>query len=159
MDVHGSFSAAEETRLIGRTLALYCQLLDDLRFEDWGELFAEDAEWTIPDVSFKGRSAIAAGLRAMEGDTPGWVKHLSFPPIVEFDGPTSARAWSDLVAMVRDRESGKSYTASTGRYYDWLEKIGGFWRFKRRLADIDTALNPLPGLEPPPSLFSRVPGH
>lgn len=148
----GPAFVAEDAHLVGRTIALYCQLLDDLRFEDFGDLFTEDAEWTIPDISFKGRPAIVAGLTEMEPKARGWVKHTSFSPVIEFDTPTTARAWTDLAAMVRDRKTGAWSLAGVGRYYDELEKSGGKWRFRRRRADIDAARNPLPGLEPPPSL-------
>jgi hypothetical protein len=141
----------QDVALITRTHTLYCHLLDDLRFEDWGQLFTEDAEWTTPFAAFRGRAAIIEGLRAMEPETRGWIKHTSFSPVVEFDGPAVARAWSDLVVFGRDRTSGQWGVAAAGRYYDRLEKDGGLWRFRSRLADIDVANNPLPDLDPPPS--------
>lgn len=151
-DSVGLVATAEDARLIGRTLALYCQLLDDLRFADFGELFTEDAEWVIPGVTFQGRAAIVEGLTEMEPKASGWVKHLSFPPVIEIDGPAAARAWSDLVALVRDHDTGAWSIAASGRYYDRLEKSGGKWRFKSRRADIDTGQNPLSGLIRPPAL-------
>jgi len=42
---------------IGRLMALYGQLLDDLRLEEWGELFTDDAIWRIPSVTFASREA------------------------------------------------------------------------------------------------------
>jgi hypothetical protein len=136
---------------IRRTLALYGTLLDDRRFDDWGELFTEDAEWTIPGTTFVGRDRIVAGVGAMEPPRPGWVKHLCYPAVVQVDSPASARAWSDLVAVVRD-EAGAWSIAAVGRYYDDLENRDGAWRFRRRRADIDTASHPLPGLAPVPKL-------
>jgi hypothetical protein len=144
-------STGEDEDLIRRTLALYGTLLDDRRFEDWGELFTEDAEWTIPGASFAGRAGIVAGVGAMEPPAPGWVKHLSFPPVIQVDTPTTARAWSDVIALVRDETANWSIAAA-GRYYDDLEKHDGAWRFRRRKADIDSAANPLPNLAPLPTL-------
>jgi hypothetical protein len=143
---------AEDAALIARTLALYCQLLDDLRFEDWGELFTEDAEWTAPSAAFRGRAAIVEGLRAMEPNARGWVKHLAFAPVVEVEPPTSARVWSDLVVLARDPGSGAWSVAAAGRYYDEMQKEGGLWLFRSRAVDFDVAFNPLLGLEPVPRL-------
>lgn len=143
--------AGEDERLIRRTLALYGPLLDDRRFEDWGELFTEDAEWTIPGASFKGRANVVAGVGAMEPPASGWVKHLSYPPVIEITSPTTARAWSDLAALLRDAQTGRWSIVAVGRYYDDLEKRGGAWRFRRRLADIDTAASPLPDLNAVPT--------
>ena len=141
----------DDDRLIRRTLALYCMLPDDRRFVDWGRLFTEDAEWTIPWASFKGREAIVAGLREIDVGPPGWCKHITHHSVVEIDTEKSARAWSDLTCVVRDRESGDWQLVAAGRYYDQLEKKDGRWLFKRRLADIDEGNQPLPGLDPVPA--------
>jgi len=143
--------SAEDDRLIRETLALYCMLLDDRRFEDWGRLFADDAEWTIPWASFRGREAIVAGLREIDTGPPGWCKHITHWPVIRFESDSEARAWSDLSCYVRDRESGDWSLVSAGRYYDELEKVGDAWLFKRRLADIDEGNEPLPGLAPVPA--------
>ncbi len=37
---------------IQRTVTLYGQLLDDLRMEDWGRLFTDDAVWAMPSFTF-----------------------------------------------------------------------------------------------------------
>jgi hypothetical protein len=141
----------EADAMIRRTLALYGPLLDDRRFDEWGELFTEDAEWIIPGAAFAGRGQIVAGVGAMEPPQPGWVKHLSYPAVVQIDGPASARAWTDLVALSRDA-AGTWAIAAVGRYYDDFQKVGDAWRFRRRRADIDTAANPLPGVSAIPKL-------
>ena len=143
---------AEDAALIARTLALYCQLLDDLRFEDWGELFTEDAEWKAPSVTFRGRAAIVNGVSAMEPEARGWVKHLAFAPVIEVETPTSARVWSDLAVLAREPESGAWSVAASGRYCDEMQKEGGLWLFRSRAVDFDVAFNPLPGLAPVPRL-------
>jgi hypothetical protein len=141
----------DDDRAIREVLALYCMLLDDRRFEDWGRLFAEDGEWTIPWASFTGREAIVQGLRGIDVGPPGWCKHITHYPVVRIEGAAHARAWSDLSCYVRDRESGAWSLVSAGRYYDELEKTDGYWRFKRRLADIDEGNRPLPDLRPVPA--------
>src|SRR3990172_10434988 len=104
---------------IERVLALYGQLLDDLRMEEWGDLFTKDAVWSIPGRSFRGRDAIVRGVRAMEPHTPGRVKHVVFTPVVELDGADAARSWSDLLAFVRN-EDDTWRIAAVGRYVDRL---------------------------------------
>jgi hypothetical protein len=130
-------SKADDDRAIREVLALYCMLLDDRRFEDWGKLFAKDAEWTIPWASFRGQEAIVQGLREIDVGPPGWCKHISHFPVIRIESASRAYAWSDLSCYVRDRASGEWSLVAAGRYYDELEKAGGQWRFKRRRADID----------------------
>lgn len=121
---------------IARLIALYGQLLDDLRLEEWGELFTEDASWSLPTVSFEGRSEIVKGVGAMEPAQPGRVKHIAFTPVIEFETEHRAHAWTDLLALMKS-ESGAWTIAAAGRYYDTLEFSGGRWRFKSRLCDVE----------------------
>jgi 3-phenylpropionate/cinnamic acid dioxygenase small subunit len=121
---------------IARLIALYCQLLDDLRLEEWGELFTADALWSLPTVSFHGRAEIVKGVGAMEPPQPGNVKHVTFTPIIEFEDESHAYAWSDLMALMRS-ERGTWSVVAAGRYYDTLELSQGRWRFKRRICDIE----------------------
>jgi hypothetical protein len=144
-------AAIEDDRAIREVLALYCMLLDDRRFEDWGGLFADDAEWTVPWASYTGRAAIVGGLREIDVGPPGWCKHITHYPVVRIETATRARAWSDLSCYVRDHDSGAWSLVAAGRYYDELEKADGQWRFKRRLADIDEGNDPLPRLEAVPA--------
>ena len=84
---------------IGRLIALYGQLLDDLRLDDWGELFTDDAVWRIPGITFEGRAEIKRGVGDMEPPQPGRVKHMSFTPVIDFESGSRARAWTDQVAL------------------------------------------------------------
>jgi len=154
-DVSAAVVQLNDERLIRRSLALYCQLLDDRRFDDWIKLFAEDAEWTIPSVTFKGRREIEAGLRKIDAGPLGICKHLTFHSVIEFDAPSEARAWSDLVCIIRDprpeNRASDWRVVSAGRYYDRLAKGGdGLWYFTKRIADIDEAHDPIGGLDPVP---------
>jgi 3-phenylpropionate/cinnamic acid dioxygenase small subunit len=121
---------------IQRLIALYCQLLDDLRLEEWGELFTQDAVWSLPTVSFQGRAEIVKGVGAMEPEERGRVKHITFTPIIEFEDEHHAYAWSDLTALMKS-ERGTWSVVAAGRYYDTLEFTGGRWRFKSRICDIE----------------------
>ncbi len=121
---------------IQRTIALYGQLLDDLRLAEWGELFTEDAVWSLPTVSFNGRAEIIKGVGAMEPGQPGRVKHIAFTPIIDFENERRAHAWTDLLVLTKS-EQGGWITAAAGRYYDTLEFSGGRWRFKSRICDVE----------------------
>ncbi|MFN8626596.1 MAG: nuclear transport factor 2 family protein [Candidatus Binatia bacterium] len=135
---------------IQRAMVLYGQLLDDLRMEEWGDLFTEDAVWSIPDTTFRGREAIVRGVRAMEPPTPGRVKHVVFTPIVELDGANSARAWSDFLAFARNQDD-TWRIAGVGRYYDRLVRAGGRWRFASRAVDLHPKIKPQEPLLPGPA--------
>jgi hypothetical protein len=136
---------------IGRLITLYGQLLDDHRLEEWGDLFTEDAIWRIPSVTFEGRTAIVAGVGAMEPPLPGRVKHLSFSPVIDFESATRARAWTDQVALHCPEETW--LVVAAGRYHDVVESDGHAWRFASRETDVrwPPGSDGLTGIVPPPA--------
>lgn len=121
---------------IQNTITLYGQLLDDLRIEEWGRLFTADAVWAMPGVLFEGREAIVRGVRAMEPERPGFVKHLAFTPYIQFDGPGRARAWTDLLFLTRKTFADPWTVAIAGRYCDRLVAGEDGWQFAMRACDI-----------------------
>jgi SnoaL-like domain len=121
---------------IQRVVALYGQLLDDLRLDEWGELFTEDAVWSLPTVSFQGRAEIVKGVGAMEPGERGRVKHIALTPIIDLEGERRAHAWTDLLVLTKS-EQGAWNVAAAGRYYDMLEFSHGRWRFKSRICDVE----------------------
>ena len=135
---------------IQQTIVLYGQLLDDLRMEDWGRLFTDDAVWAMPGFVFEGRAAIIKGVRAMEPDRPGYVKHLAFTPVIRLDGKDRARAWTDLLFLTREKFDDPWTVAIAGRYCDELVASAGGWRFSLRVADISPD-------DPPSVSFERGP--
>ena len=137
---------------IARTLALYCQLLDDQRLEEWGRLFTEDAVWAIPGTTFEGRAAIVEGVGAMEPPVTGLVKHISFTPIVEIDAPGHALAWADLMVLARAAKDAAWQVAAVGRYCDDLVEADGAWLFTVRVADLSPDARPEPAFVPSPRL-------
>src|SRR3954471_15632221 len=104
----------DDIHAIQDVILLYGQLLDDLRMEDWGRLFTDDAVWAMPGFVFEGRAAIIKGVRAMEPDRPGYVKHLAFAPVIRFGGKDRARAWTDLLFLTRDSFGDPWKTAIAG---------------------------------------------
>ena len=119
---------------VGQVVIRYGQLLDDHRWDEFGELFTADGVWRTADVTLQGRSEIVEGLRRMQGPRPGSVKHLSFPPVIELDPPDGARAWTDFVCVLF--AEGAWSVVSGGRYSDRLALDDGRWRIASRDADV-----------------------
>ena len=132
----------EAAARIGRTIALYGQLVDDLRYDTWGELFTDDAVSAMPGRTFEGREAIVREVRAMEPDEPGIVRRLYFTPVIEFDSPTSARAWTDFITIARVGDDRRPAVGTVGRYCDELVESGDRWLFARRVCDIHPTNKP-----------------
>jgi hypothetical protein len=130
---------------IRRTLARYCMLCDDGRFDDLAELFAEQATFHVVGRTIEGRDAIRAFMEISQGpDQRG--KHIAFNPLVVVDGwGGTAKAWTDCVFVDRT-----GAITDQGRYYDELEREGDkVWRFKSReivpQGDEPVASQPPPG--------------
>ena len=121
----------DDHRAIQRLIALYAQLLDSGRLQDWGGLFAEEAEFRVSGSTFLGRSEIVREIGGMQPDTP--VKHVALPPVIDLLDAAHARSWSDLCAL--STAGGTIQPATIGRYHDELVKDpeDGRWRFARRV--------------------------
>lgn len=136
---------------IQRVINLYSQLLDDGRFGEWGELFTDDAVFTVWDLRLSGRTAIVEAIGGMQPERPG--KHVGFAAVIDVEGDR-AWAWTDLVALADAGEGpfGRAYTVATAaRYYDEFARgAGGRWRFSARRMRM--AGDPLPdGARPSPA--------
>ena len=58
----------EDEDQIRRTLAEYCQLLDDGRFDQWADLFTEDARLVLLGQVTTGRDAIRDYMMGVQPD-------------------------------------------------------------------------------------------
>ena len=116
---------------IRRLLAIYGQLLDSKRIEEWGELFSEEAVFRVWGRSYRGRAEIKREIGGMQPDAPA--KHIVLQPVIDLDGEDRARAWTDLCAAAT--EEGEIKFATIGRYYDRLirEPTHGRWQIARRV--------------------------
>ena len=123
VDLH----ALEEIR---RLLAIYGQLLDSKRIEEWSQLFTEDAVFDVWGQTWRGRKAIAEGIGGMQPDTPG--KHVVLSPVIDLQDADHARAFTDLSAFASGQD-GAITIATIGRYHDELVRQAGRWRFARRV--------------------------
>jgi uncharacterized protein (TIGR02246 family) len=142
----------DDEQAILRLITVYSQLLDDGRWDEWAELFTDDAVFAVWGKVHEGRAAIQEAISAMQPARPG--KHVSFATVVDVTGD-EALAWTDFVALADDGpgEWGRSYKVATvARYYDHLTRCGDRWRFARR--DIRMAGDPLPdGATPTPAAW------
>ena len=121
----------DDHRAIQRLLALYAQLLDSGRLQDWGGLFTEEAEFRVSGSVLRGRSEIVREIGGMQPDTP--VKHVALPAVIDLLDATHARSWTDFSAL--STAGGTIQPAAIGRYHDELVKDpgDGRWRFGRRV--------------------------
>lgn len=120
-----------DTIAIQQLHARYCQLIDDLRLDDLGKLFLEDAIWEAAPLRFEGRAAIVAGFAQIEPPQPGMVRHITFNPVIEFAGD-EAHVWADAMALQVAAQGEVNPVVAVGRYYDVLKRSGEHWRFSRR---------------------------
>ncbi len=113
---------------IRRTLAQYCQLCDDGRFDEWIQLFTPDARFHVMHETRQGAETIVAFMQVGQAeDLRG--RHALFQPVIDLaaDGAT-ARAWTDFCFLNKGRQ-----VTSIGRYHDELVRgDDGRWRFALR---------------------------
>jgi uncharacterized protein (TIGR02246 family) len=109
-------------------LAQYCQLCDDGRFDEWGQLFTDTATFTVLGTTHEGRDAIQAFISAAQPPEARGRHMLSVPLITMTEG--AADVATDYTFVART-EQGFAIT-SAGRYLDHLVRDGGRWRFASR---------------------------
>ena len=113
---------------IRHTIARFCQLLDDRRFDEWSRTFTEDGAFG----RFEGRAAIhrmiLGGELAVQPELKR--KHTVANVVIDVQGDT-AEVVSDLVMF--DRVGDGPWIIRLGRYYDQLARqADGDWLFTRR---------------------------
>jgi SnoaL-like domain len=106
--------------LMGR----YAHLVDDGRFDEWGDLFLDDAQLDVAGNVFDGRNAVVDYVRGSYGN--GGLTHLFSVPDIVVEGD-EARACADFLLVQND---GKPVGA--GRVDDVWMRTAGRWRLGRR---------------------------
>jgi 3-phenylpropionate/cinnamic acid dioxygenase small subunit len=110
---------------IRRTIAQYCQLCDDGRFDEWADLYTDDAAFHVMGETHTGRAAVKAFIE--KGQPPERRgKHLCFNSVIDVKGD-EARAITDYVFVDKQR-----VVTSAGRYHDRFVRDGTRWRFADR---------------------------
>jgi hypothetical protein len=134
---------------IRRLIAIYGQLLDSKRFEEWGRLFTEDAHFEVWGRSYRGREQIVREIAGMQTEAPG--KHVILQPVIEIDDGERARCWTDMCALSTQQGVESISIATIGRYHDELARDpgDGRWRFLRRVIvmageDVPEGVDPTP---------------
>ena len=126
------YSGPFEDRLaIRELLETYADAVTRRDAEAWGETWAEDAEWSLPDYPEIGTTKGRAAIVAM------WIEAMKAYPGIMFE------AWPGWIQVDGDRAVMRSYTAEVydrdgttfrdrGVYEDACVKVGGKWLFKSR---------------------------
>jgi 3-phenylpropionate/cinnamic acid dioxygenase small subunit len=110
------------------TIARYCQLCDDGRFEEWGELYTEDAAFHVMGNVYKGREEVKGFIRA--GQPPELRgKHVAVNTVIDLKGD-EADSTTDFIFIARVGD-GLGVTQA-GRYHDRLVRAGQRWLFAER---------------------------
>jgi 3-phenylpropionate/cinnamic acid dioxygenase small subunit len=122
---------------IRQTIAEYCQHYDDWRFDDFEQIWTEDATFAVEgrDAPIVGNKNIAAYLEKRVSATrnvehPIENIHGSFAPIIRIDGK-AAEARADYLAF-RARD-GQLVISSGGRYIFRLVRHDDRWRISELL--------------------------
>jgi uncharacterized protein (TIGR02246 family) len=113
---------------IRRTIGGYCQRLDDGRFDEWAELFTEDARLVLMGRVTTGRDAIRRYMEIVQPDGSRGM-HVTTNSLIDVDGD-QATATTDYL-FVRPSDQGISVIAA-GRYYDRLVHQRDRWQFEER---------------------------
>jgi 3-phenylpropionate/cinnamic acid dioxygenase small subunit len=119
---------------IRRLLALYCQLMDDRRYQEWSELFAPNGIWALGGREYCGPDEAKAYMDQLLRDRPQrHTKHLCTNLVIEVDG-TVGRVTSDYAMLAREPETAPWTVVAFGRYMDSVVRRadGSGWQFAER---------------------------
>ena len=110
---------------IRTTLAQYAHFCDDGRFDEWADLYTEDATFSVMGQTYKGREAVKGFI--IKGQPPERRgKHICANSVIEVEGD---EAWAVTDYVFMDKQ--KTIT-SAGRYHDRLVRNRDRWRFADR---------------------------
>lgn len=138
-------AALEDREAIRVLLRDYGRLLDERRFDEFGQLFAEDGEY-LAGPATRGPKAIAEGLRrTFAGNSLGLSEpnfHVLFNERITLAGAKAiSSSQSFFVAPGAD---GTPRIVLMASYEDELVKTAAGWRFARRVVKGNMA--PRPGI-------------
>ena len=122
----------EDESQISWTLGAYSQRCDDGRFDEWADLFTEDARLVFPGQVAEGRDAIRALMETVQS-AGARGKHITANSLVAIDGDT-ATATTDYLFVRPD--AGRLAIIAAGRYQGTLVRQGLGWRFRERTITI-----------------------
>lgn len=120
---------------IGELLVAYCETLDTGQWDAYGELFTEDAVFSLHDQRRVGRDAIVAGPPR---DLPKYdsVQHYSTNHLVTVEGD-EARARHYVIGVHVPDSGEPSLHADAGGYYECrCVRTPAGWRFAEVQAEV-----------------------
>jgi uncharacterized protein (TIGR02246 family) len=107
-------------------IARYAIFFDDKSWDEFAELWTEDAAFVGPGMGFEGKAAVLDFLtNCLPADYTG--KHMNSPALVELLAPDRARARTDVVWITMDFEN-----RIVARYDDSFRLVDGRWLIERR---------------------------
>jgi ketosteroid isomerase-like protein len=127
-----SFEGPLEDRIaIRELLEAYADAVSRFDEKDWGDLWAEDSVWSLPDYpqypDTIGKAAIVDMWVTAMKDYPG-IMFQAWPGAITVDGDRAVvRSWT---SEVYDKD-GKVHR-DRGRYEDICMKVDGRWLFQTR---------------------------
>ena len=139
----------EDREAIRLLLRDYGRLLDERRFDEFGQLFAADGEYVSAGRTTRGPAQIAEGLRSvMAGNSLGLAEpnfHVLFNERTELEGDhADSTSQSFFVAPGAD---GAPRLIMMASYEDRLVRTPQGWRFASRIVRGNMGLRPPPRAE------------
>lgn len=122
---------ADDCESIRQTISLYCQLLDDQRYDEMGRLFAPDALMYWQGSTTTGRDGIVSAMPATQLPR-GSSRHLPFGPIIRLDGDR-ATVWTDVMVTVHPPDA-PAFPGWVGRYHQRFVRDDGRWLIAAHVA-------------------------
>lgn len=139
----------EDREAIRLLLRDYGRLLDQRRFDEFGELFAQQGEYVSAGTTTRGAAAIAESLRRiMTANALGLAEpnfHVLFNERIELQGG-QAEATSQSFFVVPGAD-GTPRLVMMASYEDRLVRTPRGWRFARRVVRGNMSLRPAPRAE------------
>ena len=121
--------ALEEIEAIKRLKARYFRLMDTKQWDEWGDVFTEDAHLAAspdPNETFHGRADIVKRVSAVLRDAR--TVHHGHMPEIELTGPDTA---TGIWAMYDFVELPQLVLHGWGHYHEEYARQGGAWRIRR----------------------------
>lgn len=122
---------ADDCEAIRQTISLYCQLLDDQRYDEMGRLFALDAVMFWQGTTTTGRDQIVAGMPATQLPL-GTSRHLPYGPVIRIEADT-ASVWTDVMVTVHPADA-PAFPGWVGRYHQHFTRADGRWFIAAHIA-------------------------
>lgn len=119
---------------VQRLMSTYCQTVDDGRFSEVANLFAEGGVFENRDVRIQRQQLVSFLEEAQVPERRG--RHSCGYSLVQFEGDNDAHAATDFVFV--GRVDGAFVVKFVGRYHDTLRRGPDGWQFvERRVAYVD----------------------